>query len=85
MRLDIDNDGSVSVEDLKLSLVGLYDFLKNLDLLETTTIIKNRLYTDAIAFMQHELEENEKQKKLKGSQDEKMVGEAENGDQDKLD
>ena len=56
MRLDFDNDGSISVEDLKKSMVGLYDFLKNFDVLEATTQIKSKLYTDAIAYMQNELD-----------------------------
>ena len=56
MRLDFDNDGSVSVEDLKLSMVGLFDFLKNFDLIEKTTQIKSKLYSDAIAYMQKELD-----------------------------
>ena len=34
LRLDFDNDGSVSVEDLKKSMNGLYDFLKNFDVIE---------------------------------------------------
>ena len=37
MRLDFDHDGSVSIEDLKQSMLGLYDFLKNFDVIETTT------------------------------------------------
>jgi len=60
MRLDFDNDGSVSVEDLKKSMVGLYDFLKNFDIIETTTTIKSKIYTDAIAYMQAELHEDSK-------------------------
>lgn len=55
MRLDFDNDGSVTVDDLKKSMVGLYDFLKNFDIIETTTTIKSKIYTDAIAYMQAEL------------------------------
>jgi ribosome-associated protein YbcJ (S4-like RNA binding protein) len=62
MRLDFDHDGSVSLEDLKKSMVGLYDFLKNFDVIQTTTQIKGKLYTDAIAYMQNELEEDKKQK-----------------------
>lgn len=62
MRLDFDHDGSVSVDDLKQSMVGLYDFLKNFDVISTTTQIKGKLYTDAIAYMQHELEEDQKLK-----------------------
>ena len=62
MRLDFDNDGSVSVDDLKKSMVGLYDFLKNFDIIETTTTIKSKIYTDAIAYMQAELQEDNKKK-----------------------
>lgn len=60
MRLDFDNDGSVSVDDLKKSMVQLYDFLRNFDIIETTTTIKSKLYTDAISYMQAELEEDKK-------------------------
>lgn len=65
MRLDFDKDGSVSVEDLKSSMVNLYDFLRNFDMLETTTQIKTKLYTDAIAYMQNELEEDRRQRELR--------------------
>lgn len=67
MRLDFDKNGSVSVEDLKKSMVGLYDFLKNFDIIETTTTIKSKLYTDAIAYMQAELNEDNKKKQLQGN------------------
>jgi len=40
-------------------MVSLYEFLKNFDLVETSTLIKSKLYTDAIAYMQQELEENQ--------------------------
>ena len=36
LRLDFDNDGSVSVEDLKASMVSLYEFLKHFDMVETS-------------------------------------------------
>ena len=62
MRLDFDNDGSVTVDDLKKSMIGLYDFLKNFDLIETTSTIKSKIYTDAIAYMQAELQEDSKKK-----------------------
>jgi ribosome-associated protein YbcJ (S4-like RNA binding protein) len=51
MRLDFDHDGSVSIDDLKKSMVGLYEFLKNFDVIETTSQIKSKLYSDAIAYM----------------------------------
>jgi hypothetical protein len=60
MRLDFDNDGSISVDDLKKSMVTLYEFLKNFDVIEATTTVKSKLYTDAIAYMQSELDEDEK-------------------------
>ena len=44
MRLDFDKNGQVSVEDLKASMTGLYEFLKNFDVIETTTQIKGKLY-----------------------------------------
>jgi hypothetical protein len=62
MRLDFDNDGSVTVDDLKKSMIGLYDFLKNFDIIETTTTIKSKIYTDAIAYMQAELQEDASKK-----------------------
>jgi hypothetical protein len=34
MRLDFDHNGSVSVEDLKHSMTGLFDFLRNFDVIQ---------------------------------------------------
>jgi hypothetical protein len=94
MRLDIDNDGSVSLDDLKASLGQLYTFLHDFDLLERTTIFKDKLYTDAIAFMKKELENDEKARQLKAKQkeddqkgEEKLDGKADEGgvDQQKRD
>jgi len=52
MRLDfVDNDGKLSKEELQTSMYGLYDFLKNYDLIEKTTQIKGKLYEDAINYM----------------------------------
>ena len=68
MRLDFDNDGSISVDDLKKSMVSLYGFLKNFDVIEATTTVKSKLYTDAIAYMQNELDEDQKSKVLKVEQ-----------------
>jgi len=41
-------------------MVGLYEFLKNFDVIENTTQIKCKLYQDAIAYMQNELDEEHK-------------------------
>jgi len=51
MRMDFDHDGSVSVDDLKKSMVGLYDFLKDFNMIESASNIKSKIYTDAIAYM----------------------------------
>ena len=42
--IDFDHDGSVSVEDLKQSMFGLYEFLRNFDVIETTSSIKGKIY-----------------------------------------
>jgi hypothetical protein len=65
MRLDFDHDGSVSIDDLKKSMVGLYEFLKNFDVIETSSQIKSKIYSDAIAFMQAELELESRLKDIK--------------------
>ena len=70
MRFDFDHDGSVSMDDLKQSMIGLYDFLRNFDVLETTQQIKGKLYTDAISYMQHELDSDQKQKLIKKNNEE---------------
>lgn len=72
MRLDFDHDGSVSIDDLKKSMVGLYEFLKNFDVIETTSQIKSKLYSDAIAYMQAELDQENKLKQFK-NQDEDEI------------
>ena len=59
LRLDFDNDGSVSVDDLQQSMFSLYEFLKNYDMIQTSKQIRNKLYKDAIAYMQQELEVNQ--------------------------
>ena len=41
MRLDFDSDGSVSVDDLQKSVLGLYEFLRNFDVLEKSTQVKS--------------------------------------------
>ena len=46
-------------------MFGLYEFLKNFDVIENTTQIKCKLYEDAIAHMQKELDEEKKVKEEK--------------------
>lgn len=47
MRLDFNNDGSVSVDDLRKGVTQLYEFLKNYDYIEATTRIKSQIYEEA--------------------------------------
>ena len=47
IRLDFNNDGSVSIDDLRKGLSQLYDFLKNYDYIEATTRIKSQIYEEA--------------------------------------
>ena len=60
IRLDFDHDGTVSLDDLKKSMFGLYEFLKNYDVIRQTTEIKSQVYHNAIAYMQNELDEIKK-------------------------
>ena len=69
MRLDFNKDGVISLEDLKQSMFGLYEFLKNFDIIENTNQIKCKLYEDAIAHMQKELDEDKKAKLAKQGQE----------------
>lgn len=77
MRLDFNGDGKIGLEDLQKSMVGLYEFLKNFDVIENTVHIKCRLYQDAIAYMQNELDEEKKQDETKKLEDEKAPKSAE--------
>jgi hypothetical protein len=52
-------------------MVGLYEFLLNFDVIETTTSIKSKLYSDAIAFMQNELDDDQKKKDVQFAIEEK--------------
>ena len=78
MRMDFDHDGSVSIDDLKKSMVGLYEFLKNFDVIETTSQIKSKLYSDAIAYMQAELEQENKLRQLKKQDEDEIINEQRN-------
>lgn len=65
MRLDFDDDGTVTMDDLKMSMVHFYEFLKEFDVIDATYQIKGKLYTDAIAYMQQELEQDQKQRETR--------------------
>ena len=67
LRLDFDKDGSVTVQDLKNSMIGLYEFLKDFKFLEEMSNIKCQLYQQAIEYMNAELQTQSKQASKKKS------------------
>ena len=56
LRLDFNQDGSVSMEDLRASLLQFYEFLKSYDYIEATTRIKSSLYDQAVGYMKRDQE-----------------------------
>lgn len=61
MRLDFNHDGRVDMEDLRKSIVSLYDFLKNFDYIEASTKIRSQIYTEAQKYLKRtQTEENKK-------------------------
>jgi hypothetical protein len=44
LRLDFNQDGTVSMDDLRANLKDLYEFLKSYDYIEATTKIKSTIY-----------------------------------------
>jgi hypothetical protein len=54
MRLDFNQDGHVSMEDLRKAAQELYEFMINFDYIEKATEIKSNLYHQAIKFMKKE-------------------------------
>lgn len=59
MRLDFNQDGHVTIEDLKKGAQELYDFLKNYDYFAKATEIKSTLYQEAIKYMKKDLQVEE--------------------------
>ena len=61
MRLDFNQDGQVSVEDLRKAIQELYEFFRNYDYISRATEIKSTLYSEAIKYMQRDLQNEERQ------------------------
>jgi len=57
MRLDFNQDGSVSMEDMRANLLQFYEFLKSYDYLEASTRIKSTLYDQAVSMIRREQQE----------------------------
>ena len=52
MRLDFNQDGQVSMEDMRKNMNEFYEFLKSFDYIEATTRIKSSMYDNALKLMQ---------------------------------
>ena len=52
MRLDFNQDGQVSMEDMRKNMNEFYEFLKSYDYIEATTRIKSSMYDNALKLMQ---------------------------------
>ncbi len=59
MRLDFNNDGHVSMEDLRKGMTELYEFMVSYDYFQKATEIKSNLYHQAIKFMKKEVNEDD--------------------------
>lgn len=57
MRLDFNQDGQVSLGDIKKAIMELYDFMRNYPYYNKATEIKSTLYNEAIKYMQRDLNE----------------------------
>jgi hypothetical protein len=62
LRMDFNNDGAVTTEDLKESFKGLYEFIKNYQYYEKAVEIKSQLYQEAIKYMKKDVQEGETKK-----------------------
>lgn len=63
-------------------MVSFYNFLKDFDVIEATTQFKTKLYTEAIQFMQQELEQEKQQREQRQKQQKEDAGEAAKAAQD---
>ena len=61
LRLDFNNDGKVSIEDLKKGAHELFEFMKNYEYIQKAIDIKSAIYEEAIKLMKKDLK-NDKEK-----------------------
>lgn len=55
LRLDINKDGQVTMEDLRKNITNLYEFMLTYDYFNKATEIKSKLYQEAIKYMKSDL------------------------------
>lgn len=61
LRLDFNNDGKVSIDDLKKGAHELFEFMKNYEYIQKAIEIKSAIYDEAIKFMKKDLK-NDKER-----------------------
>jgi len=54
LRLDFNQDGQVSMDDMRKNMNEFYEFLKNYNYIESATRIKSQMYDEALKLMQRD-------------------------------
>jgi hypothetical protein len=73
LRLDFNNDGKVSLDDLKKGAHELFEFMKNYEYIQKAIDIKSAIYEEAIKLMKKDLKKDEeKQESHLGEDDSKV-------------
>mmetsp|Transcript_32593 Transcript_32593/g.31825 ORF Transcript_32593/g.31825 Transcript_32593/m.31825 type:complete len:274 (+) Transcript_32593:43-864(+) len=64
LRLDFNNDGYVTSQDIQLSVCELYKFIKNFEYYSKAIEIKSSLYHEAIKYMKRDLQQESNEASL---------------------
>lgn len=73
LRLDFNEDGKVSIDDLKKGAQELFEFMKNYEYIQKAIEIKSAIYEEAIKLMKKDLKsDKEKQESHLGEGDSKI-------------
>lgn len=73
MRLDFNNDGKVSAEDLKRAFLELFEFMRNFEYFNKAIEIKSSLYQEAIKLMKRDLRRDQEKKESGFDEGDKKV------------
>jgi glycerol-3-phosphate O-acyltransferase len=73
MHLDFNKDGHVSMEDIRKGVHELYDFMMHYEYLQKAIEIKNRLFDEAIKYMQKDLQQDERRKESRLDENDQKV------------
>jgi len=73
MHLDFNKDGHVSMEDIKKGVHELYEFMMHYEYLQKAIEIKNKLYDEAIKYMQKDLQQDDRRKESRLDENDQKV------------